>query len=279
VSSDPLFSAALVQGASDLRAAWSVVASIQAADPGTPKWEAMATTLEAQWMVLVGPDPLTRTPAVNIDIGAPTAPDPAEDPTLQAADALSAARDFDLEQAKASTGLAAAFWASLACSAEQVRLGLTGPYNDPVPADPAATILVTDEATALTAVLSRYDEGAFAMRAAEGFITSTGALQRGVITARLTIQDDMASLADVAATAHVTVPTSQAVYELPAGRDDAAAQSLLASTQASLVESTASWVASAADPSSAIDYMMTNATLAMPVGDGTAQWPGWPDRA
>lgn len=270
-SSSALFS----QAAEEVRTAWGLVTGMAGADPAGPgqKWSAMSDTLRAQWLVLVGPDPVHRLAAAGI-----ASPSPSAAGTSVTADqALSTARDNDLSRAAGTKGVDAAFWASLAAGLEQVRLGLTGPYEAATPAAQSVTVAITDESAALSDLMSRYDEGIFAIRAAMGFLdlsSPDGLAFRGALSS---LQDDLASLTELAGPSGAVPSDAQGIYELPSGRDRDASLALLASTQKSLTEAAMVWVASASDPARATVYVMSDATLAMSFGIGTAVWPGWPD--
>jgi len=267
----PSVAADFVQVADEVHAAWKAVASL----PDSDQSASMAATLASQWLILVGPDPLHRIPAVG-GIGDPT-PDPSlGDGTAGADSALASARDDALTHANASTGLATAFWAGLAAGLEQVRLGLTGPYEPAIAADPAVTVTIMDESTSLSNLISQYEAGIFAIRSALGFLDPASTDQSAFRVVLSSLQTDLAALTGMAASSETT-PSGQGIYELPPGRDSAAAMTLLSTTQKSLTESSLVWAASAADPSQATPYLMRNAALAMGYGLGTAVWPGWPD--
>ncbi|MCL2471810.1 MAG: hypothetical protein FWF25_08760 [Propionibacteriaceae bacterium] len=277
-SANPALTSDQAQAATQIQQAWAALAGLATLDPTTPRWAAMADTLKAQWLVLVGPDPINRVSALNVDIGAANKLATIQDGTDTANDTLQTARDSFLAQAKQATGTTAAFWASLACSAEQIRQGIGGTYNTATPANQSATIQVVDEKTAVSNLISSYDEGVFAMRSAMGFLDpgATG-VQSRYQTVLGSLLNDASSLATVAQGMGITQDTSPPIYQLPPGRDSDASLALLASTQTSLIQASAQWVASANDPTQAITYMMNNATVGMPLGVGMAVWPGWPD--
>ncbi|MCL2482296.1 MAG: hypothetical protein FWF43_02535 [Propionibacteriaceae bacterium] len=277
-SANPALTSDLAQAATQIQQAWAALAGLASLDPTTDRWAAMADTLKAQWLVLVGPDPINRVSVLNVDIGPASSLTTIQDGTDAANDTLQTARDSFLDQAKQATGTTAVFWASLACSAEQIRQGMGGTYNTATPANQGATIQVLDEKTAVDTLLSRYDEGVFAIRSAMGFLDpgASGTVSR-YQTVLGTVQNDAASLVSVAQGMGITQDTNPPIYQLPPGRDADASLALLTTTQASLVQASAQWVASAADPTQAITYMMNNATVGMPLGVGTAVWPGWPD--
>ena len=265
---------AQAEAAGQTHTAWRAVAGLAAADPATPKWAVMADTLAAQWRVLSGPDALHRVSAVAADIGEPAAVEDADEALTTADDALRAVREANLDRAGQASGLAAVFWASLAAGAEQVRLGLRSDYGTATEADAGATIATTDPDTAWSELACRYDEGIFALRSALGFLDADDSAGEVIASAVAALRHDKASLGS----ASTAPPGCPGIYELPPGRDRAASLNLLATTQQSLVEATAVWLASVDDPASAVGYLMTNATLASPLGLGQAVWPGWPDR-
>ena len=262
--------------ADDVHAAWEAVSGLAGLDPDNQQFKDMSATLASQWLVLTGPDPYHRLSAVGADIGTPSPISDLGEGTASADTALTSARDNALSQANASTGLETAFWAGLAAGLEQVRLGLTGTYGAAIPPDPTVTITMLDEPTALSDLISRYDEGIFAMRSAMGFLDPADPDQSSFQTVLSSLRTDRANLAGLAASAEAT-PTSQGIYELPPGRDHAAAMVLLAATQKALTQASVAWAACASDPTQATPYVMSNATLAMGYGLGTAAWPGWPD--
>ena len=262
------------EAAEEIQAAWQALASLAAADPATSKWAAMSATLQAQWRVLVGPDALNRVASVSANIGKPSTLSP-EEAVETAETALEKVRDADLVRARQSTGLTAAFWASLAAGAEQVRLGVQGDYTAAIPADLSATIATADPATAWSDLVCRYDEAVFALRSALGFLSSDDSARPAMVSAVATLRRDEASLTSLSTS--TTAPSCSGIYQLPPGRDRTASLDLLTTTQQSLLEATAVWLVAAENPDKAIDYLMANATLASPLGLGAAQWPGWPD--
>ena len=245
-------------------------------DPNNQQWKDMSEILASQWLVLVGPDPYHRLAAANAYIGDPTPVTNLSDGAAAADLALISARDDALSQANASTGVETAFWVSLAAGLEQTRLGLNGPYESPTLPDSTKTITILDEPTALSELISRVDEGIFAMRSSLGFLDPSDPDQSRFKVVLSTLQTNLATLSGLAASAEAT-PINQGIYELPPGRDRAAAMALLSTTQKALTEASVVWAASAADPTQATPYVMNNATLAMSFGLGTAAWPGWPD--
>ena len=270
----PTVAADFEQAADEVHAAWNAVANL-AASTGSQQWGSMADTLASQWLILTGPDPLHRISATDA-IGDPT-PDPSLGEGTSGADsALVTARDDALTQANASTGLATAFWAGLAAGLEQVRLGLTEGYDPATPADPTVTITILDEPTALSDLISQYEAGIFAIRSAMGFLAPADPDQSTFRIVLTGLQSDLSALTGMAASSEAT-PVGQGVFELPPGRDSAAAMALLATTQKSLTDASMVWAASSVDPSRATPYLMRNAALAMDYGLGTAAWPGWPD--
>ena len=261
------------QVADDVHTAWAAIVGLATAS-SDQRYTDMSETLASQWYVLVGPDPLHRIPAAGATLGDPS-PN-SGDETTTADTALASARDKALSQATSSTGLETAFWAGLAAGIEQVRLGLTGSYAPATMPDPTVTITIMDEKTSLSNLVSRYDEGIFALRSAMGFLDPYDAAQSTFRNVLACLQTDLATLTEMSVSAGAT-PTPPGIYELPPGRDHDAAMALLARTQKSLTEASLVWAASADDPAQAVPYVMSNATLAMGYGLGTAAWPGWPD--
>jgi len=263
------------EAAEETQAAWQALAALATADPATSKWAAMAETLQAQWRVLVGPDALNRVASVTANIGTPTTAANPEEAMATAETALQTVRDADLERARQSSDLTAAFWASLAAGAEQVRLGVQGDYAAAIPADLSATIATADPATAWSDLVCRYDEAVFALRSALGFLGSDDSARPTIASALTTLRSDQAALTGLSVS--TTAPGCGGIYQLPPGRDRTASIDLLTTAQQSLLEATAVWLVATDDPDKAIDYLMANATLASPLGLGAAQWPGWPD--
>jgi len=269
------------QATSEVQAAWAAVAGIAAIDPGTPKWQDMAATLDAQWLVLRGPDPVNRVSSPPANPGSPTTFTAVQDGLTAADSALSSARDADLTRAGSATGLAAAFWASLAASTEQVRQGLQGDYASPTPAKPTATIAQTDENTARSSLVCSYDQGIYGLRSALGFLSSGDSARSQFTSALATLQKDQASLLDNTTSTATPSPSPAAcpgIYELPSGHDHDAAVAILTTVQQNLVEVSAVYTAASSNPSTAAGYLMDNATLATGLGIGWAVWPGWPDK-
>jgi len=264
------------QAGDDVHTAWEAVAGMAALDPSNQQWGLMTETLASQWIVLVGPDPLNRIQAKGADIGDPGSFASVDDGKTAADDALTTARDSALSQANSSTGLATAFWASLAAGLEQVRLGLSGAYDPAPKPDSNATVTIVDEPTALSELISRYDEAIFAIRSSMGFLDPADPDQSYFKALLSTLQSNLADLTDLAVTAQAT-PTPHGIYELPDGRGHDAAFAMLASTQKALTEASVVWAASTSAPATATPYVMSNATFAMDYGLGTAAWPGWPD--
>ena len=274
--SGPAHSTQYAQVGDDVHTAWGLLAGMADLDSSNGQWASMAQTLASQWLVLTGPDPLHRLPANEATLGDATLVADASDATAAANTALTSARDTALSQANSSAGLAAAFWAGLAAGLEQVRMGLAGPYEAATQPDHTVTITIMDESTALSDLISRYDEGVFAMRSAMGFMDPSDPDQSTFKVVLSTLQTDEATLTDLSVSTGAS-PTPPGLYELPSGRDHDAAMALLARTQKALTEASLVWAASSTDPTQATEYVMSNATLAMGYGLGTAAWPGWPD--
>jgi len=273
-STDAVIAAQFTAAANDVGTARLAVVTAAGANAGAGKWADMAATLGSSYQVLTGPDPINRIASTSTATPGSLATSPST--TAGSANtSLTTLRDDALANAKAATGRTAAFWASLAASAEQVRLGLTGPYGTPAPVDPSATIETQDESTAVAALLTQYDGAIFGLRAALAFLGSADD-QSTFESILASLQSDRATLANLTGPTPAPSP-SQGIFELPAGRDRAAAMQILTEAQRGLAQASAVWVASAANPATAIGYLMSNATLAMDYGLGTAVWPGWPD--
>jgi hypothetical protein len=271
VEIDHIFFAQVQEAAEEVHQAWALVSALEASQADGEHWAELAGTLKAQWLVLVGPDPLNRFEAIGADSGPPAEID---DHLLSSADsALSLARDQNLIRAEESTGIQAAFWASLACGIEQVRRGVGNPYTSPRPANPASTLMILTEPEALESLVLRYHEAVFALEAALGFLAAADPARSTFFTMVSVVRKNLAAL-----TALVDSPVPfPGIYELPEGRDRQAAFDLAATVQRSLVQASAVWVASAPDPGVAIDYMIRGAILTSDLGIGLAHWPGWPD--
>lgn len=274
-ATDP-FSSEYADQAENIHSAWESVAVLKS-DPTAAKWAEMSATLYSQWLVLTGPDPVHRVAATGTEPETVPGSYTSFDDVVQHADeALVTARDSALTLAGSSTGLYVGFWASLGASLEQVRLGLTGPYDQPIAPDPARTIETTGNDEALTALIDRYTEGVFAIKAALGFLDDSGPDWPQFQTVLSTLEKDLSDLNALAASQNIAVDPA-GLYELPSGRDRDTSLQLLSGIQTSLVDAAAVWASSAADPTDAATYLMHAATLAMPYGIGTAVWPGWPD--
>jgi len=274
-TTDPAFAAQTTAAADEVKTAWQAVLAAAGADANSGKWADMTRTLGAWWQVLTGPDPVNRLAnAVTADPGAlPTTP---PDPVRAADDSLATLRDDALVNANAATGRTAAWWAALAACAEQIRAGLAGHYGAPTAMNPAVTLTTTDEKTAIAGVQEQLDQAVFALKAALGFLEPGGADAQTFSTILAGLTTDQAGLAALAGTPP-SPSGSQGIYELPPGRDRAAALALLTDAQRGLVQATAIWVASTTSPTQAIGYYMKAAALGQAYGLGTAAWPGWPD--
>jgi hypothetical protein len=242
----------------------------------------MAKTLESQWLVLTGPDPINRV-AGEAQIGQAQAVAPGPDATTAADQALSTIRDNALARAAEARARAAAMWASLAASAEQLRQGLTNDYAAPPAVDPSVTLTVkvvndTVAGSGWIDLVNAYHEAIFAVKAAIGFLDPNGSDASAFEADLSDLQNHLASLIDLGRTIEATPPPGDGIYELPAGRDRAAALALLAQAQQRLTSASAIWVASTEDPASAAPYLVDNATLASAYTLGSAVWPGWPDK-
>jgi hypothetical protein len=275
-STDPGLAAQVEQAADQVFQAWQAVAGLTGRDPQS-QYHTMADTLESQWLVLVGPDPLHRVPATGTTIGPPPPAATADDAAGQADLALADTRDQHQARAEATTGLAAVFWAALAAATEQIRLGLTGMYDEPPLPEVTTTVMLTTEDGAWTDLVGRYDAGIFALTAAQGFFEAADPQRSMIATTVAGLRRDRADLADLADQLGLVAPTPAGIYDLPEGRDAQAGLDWLALTQASLVQASAVWVGSAEDPSLALPFLMSNATWGLRFGLGTAIWPGWPD--
>ncbi|MCL2784078.1 MAG: ferritin-like domain-containing protein [Propionibacteriaceae bacterium] len=272
-SIDAGFSANITKATDEIALIWNAVKDLGDSDPQDPKWGYMESALESMWLVLTGPDPLHRIPSARAKLQVtPVGLD--KDATSEL---LVNARDANIGRAEASSGLEAVFWASIACGLDQVRLGLTRPYGEPIAPDSTATIAIQDMDAAVVELIARYHEAVFALKPALGFLDSKNPNRANFEQILNTVQADLEKLIALAHSLDITPPPSAGVYELPAGRDTAASYALVAISQQSLVEASAVLVASSTNPSSTISYLMTNATLGLPLGIGTAVWPGWPD--
>lgn len=260
-----------------MHAAWAIIAGWSLGDPATTKWATMAKTLEDQWLVLTGPNPTHRV-ARDAQIGKATAVTPGPDAIAAADQALSTIRDASLARVADARGAVAALWAALAASAEQLRLGLTGDYAAPAAVDASVTLMVKDSDQAWSDLVNAYHEAIFGVKAAIGFLEPTGPDAAGFEADLTDLQNHLASLINLSQTVSATPPPGDGIYELPSGRDRAAALALLAQAQQRLTSASAVWVASTDDPATAAPYLVDNATLASAYTLGSAVWPGWPDK-
>ncbi|MDR2930347.1 MAG: hypothetical protein LBV06_05525 [Propionibacteriaceae bacterium] len=268
----------LDQAAQDTQALWNTAmtaANTGGVSPEVSPWSHRATTLKLQWQVLTGPNPLSRVPAgITATPGTDTTGVPIGDVDTK----LAALRDADLERAGRSTSTTALFWASLAASAEQMRVCLESTvYPDPTAADPAITVQTTDEASAVAQLLTRYDQAMSSIRTAVGFIAPDDPDHARFVAIGDQLAVQQAELLRSAPGAAATEPVTEGIYEVPAGRDKQASLELLAQAQRGLTQAAGVWVASAADPKPASAILVSTATLGSPWGIGVAVWPGWPD--
>ncbi|MDR0488417.1 MAG: hypothetical protein LBG99_03285 [Propionibacteriaceae bacterium] len=272
---DPVFATEVRKSAEEIQTAWSAISGLVEHQPDESKWAAMVQTLESQWEVMVGPDPLNRIRAVNVSVGEPFRLD-FETTMTSAQTALTAAVDAHTERVKVSTGLAAALWASLTASLTQIQEGLTNSYGEAVPMDPTVTIQIPTEAEAIAELIGRYDEAVFSLQAGLGFL-GQGTDRDQVYRTFATFQRDWEFLIGTALDLGITPPKSPGAYALPAGRDATAVRALLVTSQHSVVEACLVWVATSEDAGRSLPFFIRAATTATSAGIGFAVWPGWPD--
>ncbi len=230
--------------------------------------------------VLASPEPLRREAVtVAATSAAPVAPSK-EAGLNAAAAALTQLRDACLGHVTQSTNVTAAFWAALAASAAQSISALTVGITPPRPGIPLREVAVEDPAAAATAVLDRYHEAVYGFQSALGFLParhpSRVALAAMVATAK-TQRDDLVAASRAQS---ATPDPGSGSYSLPPAPDPAAVMSLVERLTTSVAEAAAVWVASAADPdrARAAQSLLKASTLALPLGLGMADYPGWPDR-
>jgi len=271
---DDVFSANATASAIELQSAWAAVAGLAKLNPDQEKWSTIADTLHGLWVVVTGPDPVNRIPAMTQDIGEASTFVDDKAALTEVEAAVTLAYEAHLVRAKTSQGLEALLWGSIAASLAQINQGLTGAYGAPILANSAVTVTITDEDSALSDLIVSYDEAVFALRTSLGFLSSSRVTQVAKIAT--TWEREMESLLAIAAEREV-IPETTAIYSLPPGRDDKAGMALLASSQQSIVESAATWVACAEDPSVGVDILVSAATITSAQGIGIAQWPGFPD--
>jgi hypothetical protein len=274
VAMEEAFTVNLAESAEELQLAWASVAALREGEPGQEKWAAMAETLESLWLVMVGPDPINRVPAINVDIGDPAPFDNIESAKTSAESALTLASQAHVARAQSSNGMEALLWASVAASLSQVRTGIAGPYANPVVGFPSTTVTITSDDEALNDLIISYDEAVFALRTSLGFLSPDLKTQFAAIAT--TWERELEQLMVIAGERNLQ-PDAVAIYALPPGRDDAAGMRLLVSSQQSIIQSAAVWVASADDPSAAMTYLLSSATVTSDLGVGCALWPGFPD--
>ncbi|MCL1907020.1 MAG: hypothetical protein FWG08_03780 [Propionibacteriaceae bacterium] len=271
---EPEFIENVATSTQELQTTWATVAGLAKLDPDQPKWATMAETLEALWIVVVGPDPVNRIPAFNADIGEPATFATVEEATKDAEEALTSSRDVHREMGKTSSGMDALLWGSIAASCAQMLQGLTGSYQNPVVANQQITVTITDEESALKDLIISYDEAIFALRTSQGF--SSWDIAGKLAPMATSLDRQMSRLMLIADERDIQVE-AVAIYDLPAGRDDQAAMVLLRASQASVVDSAAVWLASADSGEDATNFLISASTVGLSLGVGTAQWPGFPD--
>jgi hypothetical protein len=243
------------------------------------RWSVMADVLLDHVAVLTGPAPQARLAATPDPqpVGAAAAAS-REEGIARADAALVAARDAHRHAALASDGVIAAFWASLAGSAEQLRHGLTLPYRDPIPADPQVTVEVTAESNAYARLVSAYHEAVFATTTAIGVIPDDDP-NRDIASAIVTrLRQARDTLIGEAPEFGFQAPAAQGAYTVAraATTDDALA--LMSEAHQAIAEAAIGWVAStSAHRRQAVDEVIAATSLARELGLATAVWPGWPD--
>ena len=270
VPADPVLAAQIDAAVPLMAAAEQAVAAQSADDPGDASLEAILVTLAAQHQVLTGPAPLNRTPGYPV---APATPDGSADADA----ALSTARDACAANAVAQPGRPALFWAALAASAEQMRLGLSLGYATARPAQPDRTVTTATPSQALINLIAAYHQAVFYAQASPGFVDPGSELRQRLADILAGLQSHRDALIQLAGAQGVDPPASLGIYDLPSGRDQAAILARLGDALEGLVEAAGVWVASASQPDEAVAELIYTASVGLPLGLGTAVWPGFPD--
>jgi hypothetical protein len=249
------------------------------ATPEAERWNSLAELAGSRWRILTGPDPLNRLdPDPTRQPGQPRpAPDRATCLT-QAEAALAQAEQADQARAEAASGAEAAWWAGLAAAAAQARQGLTGPWCEVGPIRPLVALTELDEPAALGALIEAYHQTVFAVGAALGLVAPSDSLNQPLRTILEQARRHRDELIELARAQGWPAPAAAPAYQLPAAADPANAAALVGSAQAGLASAAAHWVqASQTQRPRAVLALIEAAVLALPVGQGCAAWPGWPD--
>ncbi|MDR1511868.1 MAG: hypothetical protein LBS56_00070 [Propionibacteriaceae bacterium] len=250
-----------------------------------PRWQAMADTLAVHWRVLTGPDPLSRIDPGPADLhpGAP-AENADRDAALHSLNnvlADLAARELDRAKTTgqtAETRVEAAWWAGLWGAVELIRQGVGGAYAAPAPLDPLATILPSDDATAVADLARSLDEAVFVTRAAVGRATPGGPTAAAAAATVEQLRRARESLADLAERQGWPVDPAAAAYSLPplGNTDDTQCAAAVGETVRAVNQAAATWLASTSDfhdPALA----QFQASVLIGLGQNTAVWVGWPN--
>jgi hypothetical protein len=263
-------------------AVWASLAGCAQADWAgleAGRWNALAELAALRWRILTGPDPVRR---IDPDPARrPGQPRPAPDRATcldQAETALAQAEQTEQARAEAASGAEAAWWAGLAAAAAQARHGLTGPWCEVGPIQPLAALAVQDEPTALAALIEAYHQTVFAAGAALGLVGPNDSLSQPLRTILEQARRQRDDLIELARAQRWPAPAGAPAYDLPPDGDPASASALVGSAQAGLASAAAQWVqASQERRPRAVLALIEAAVLTLPLGQGCAAWPGWPD--
>ncbi len=242
---------------------------------------ALAGIRVAHIAVLDTPDPFWRrgTPSAPPASAASPAPAPSRDAALAtAATTLTALRDATVARAVAEPGLAAAFWAALAASAEQARLWLATPVGAITRAVPGRVVLVQDDIAGFTLLVERYHQAVYGFSSLLGFLPNGHPLRPLFVAQLTTVRTRRDALVAYDRAASATPTPGAGAYSvppLPPDRVVAEAGALLTA----VATAAGVWVASASDArrARAVQELLYAAGAGLPLGTGLAEWPGWPD--
>jgi hypothetical protein len=265
-------------------AVWARLAGCASADrvgDQAAVWQAWAESAALRWRVLSGPDPLSR-----LD------PDPSRRPgqPWPAADRASCQAQAEAELARAeqnaralaldasASGAEAVWWAGLAAASAQARHGLAGVSCQIRPVQPWTTVATIDPAAGLSGLIEAYHRTVFAVGAALGLVGSGDPASQPLRTVLESARRQRDDLVELALAQGQSVPVAAVAYDLPPAGDPASALALVGSAQAALASAAAEWVRSSPEQRPlAVPALIDAALLALPVGQGCAAWPGWPD--
>ncbi|MDR2895425.1 MAG: hypothetical protein LBV30_02065 [Propionibacteriaceae bacterium] len=263
------------QAAAEINHTWLAICDAPAEQAATI--DAIKQTMTAQAAVLAGPAPVNRMPAADSSLEACGALADSDWSTGAEA-ALHNWSTANRQRASHYQGVEAVFWAGLAASAEQMRQGIQFGFAPSGPVDPTVTIDTVTVEQADTALAQAYAAADFALRSATGFADPDSTTGQAIAAARSQVAANLAS-APISPDTQDSVSDPAVIFQLPAGRDAAAAGQLLVVVSRGLTQTEAQWLAAQEQPGADSSRLIAAASLAAALGQGSSTWPGWPDPA